>query len=93
MTAPNYRVRTIKCGKKIKFSFLYFLKKSQKTSYLENYNELSCQNWSQDSQSLRVPRQRQLQGWECQKTCKNNKLKKLKHGEIVKPAFKFIIGW
>ena len=24
-------------------------------------------------------------------TCKNNTLKKLKHGEIVKPVFKYII--
>ena len=34
--------------------FWKFLKKSQKTSYLENYKELSSHTWRQDSQSLRV---------------------------------------
>ena len=37
------------------FIFITFLKKSQKTSYLEKYKDLSSDIWRQDSQLLRVP--------------------------------------
>ena len=56
LTVSSYRVWNFRfCEKKINISFLkFFLKKSQKTSYLENYKELSSHIWRQDSQSLRV---------------------------------------
>ena len=37
----------------ITISEFYFLKKSQKTSYLKNYKDLSSHNWRQGSQHLR----------------------------------------
>ena len=55
----SWQHRTIALGisnfeKKTNLISLKNLKKSQKTSHLENYKELSSHYWRQDSQSLRV---------------------------------------
>ena len=54
--SPQLQVENLKhWRKKISSMFLkIFLKKSQKTSYLENYKDLSRHIWRQDSQFLRV---------------------------------------
>ena len=54
--SPQLQIENLKhWRKKISSMFLkIFLKKSQKTSYLENYKDLSRHIWRQDSQSLRV---------------------------------------
>ena len=56
LTGPNYRVANFKLLKN-KNNLVFsenFWKKSQKTSNLENYEELSSHTWRQDSQSLRI---------------------------------------
>ena len=55
LTGPNYMVgnfRFLKTDNNL--SFLRIFEKSQKTSYLENYKELSSHIWKQDSQFLRL---------------------------------------
>ena len=53
---PNYRLGNSNFEKKINLIFRkIFLKKLQKTSYLENYKNLSSQLVRQNSQLLRVP--------------------------------------
>ena len=57
-TGPNYRVgnfRFLKTNHNLSFQINF--EKSQKTSYLENYKELSSHIWRQVSQSLRLLRQ------------------------------------
>ena len=51
LTDPNYRLRFSKFEHKFNFHEI-FLKKSQKTSYLENCKVLSSHIWRQNSQLL-----------------------------------------
>ena len=51
---PTTRLRISNFEKQLIKIFWKFLKKSQKTSYLENYKELSSHIWRQDSQSVKV---------------------------------------
>ena len=51
---PTTRLRISNFEKQLIKIFWKFLKKSQKTSYLEKYRDLSSHIWRQDSQSLRV---------------------------------------
>ena len=51
---PTTRLGISNFERKLIKIFWNFLKKSQKTSYLENYKDLSSHIWRQDSQSLKV---------------------------------------
>ena len=64
--APNNRIRNLKFQKSSKFRFLKSLEKITKTSYLENYKDLSSHNWIQGSQPWEYSDSPQLQGLEFQ---------------------------
>ena len=73
---------------------LSFMKKSQKTSYLENYQDLSSHTQTQDSQPLRVPSQRPTIGLQGRKF-KNWETFLLNFLEILEKSRKlpYLVNW